>query len=204
SNAVKFTPQGGHLGLEIEASPDEGVVCFTVWDDGIGISASDRSRLFTPFVQLDSRLAREYSGTGLGLSLVQRLVELHDGEVELESELGSGSRFRVKLPWHAGLAPKASPPKNTRMASFSVEQALTIEDTAIDAEHITRCLADVGIANIVQARGAGSADLIAKVQPGVVFLDVKLPDALGWEVLRELKADSRIAHIPIVIVSVLD
>jgi len=98
-NAVKFTPEGGKIGLEVEGDADHQVVRFTVWDTGIGITEEDMERLFQPFVQLDSRLSRKYEGTGLGLSLVYRLVELHGGSISVESEVGKGSRFTVLLPW---------------------------------------------------------------------------------------------------------
>jgi signal transduction histidine kinase len=75
-------------------------VRLTVWDTGIGIQAEDQARLFQPFVQLDARLAREYSGTGLGLVLVKHLAELHGASVEVESTFGQGSRFTVVLPWN--------------------------------------------------------------------------------------------------------
>ncbi len=98
-NAVKFTPAGGKIGLEVSGDAEQQFVRFCVWDTGIGIAPDDLARLFQPFVQLDSRLSRQYEGTGLGLALVQRLVDLHQGSVMVESEPGQGSRFTVALPW---------------------------------------------------------------------------------------------------------
>ncbi|MCB0191040.1 MAG: hybrid sensor histidine kinase/response regulator [Anaerolineae bacterium] len=100
SNAVKFTPENGKIGLEIVGDPEKRMIHFTVWDTGIGISLEQLSQLFKPFVQLDSRLSREYSGTGLGLVLTQRIAEMHGGSVSVESKVGQGSRFTVSLPWH--------------------------------------------------------------------------------------------------------
>jgi signal transduction histidine kinase len=68
-------------------------------DTGIGISPENLQKLFKPFVQVDSRLSRQYEGTGLGLALVKKLVELHGGSVEVQSEVGVGSRFTFILPW---------------------------------------------------------------------------------------------------------
>ena len=99
SNAVKFTPEEGSVGLEVEGDAAHKTVRFIVWDTGIGIAPEDMPRLFRPFVQLDARLAREYSGTGLGLSLVQRMADMHGGSVTVESEPGKGSRFTITLPW---------------------------------------------------------------------------------------------------------
>ncbi|MFM7148210.1 MAG: ATP-binding protein, partial [Gemmataceae bacterium] len=99
SNAIKFTPEGGEIGLEIHGNPDEGKIHFTVWDTGIGIKPEDIGSLFQPFHQIDSKLSREYAGTGLGLSLVQRLANLHGGTVTVKSRHGGGSRFTVTLPY---------------------------------------------------------------------------------------------------------
>ena len=99
SNAVKFTPEGGAVALEVAGDRAGGQVSFTVRDTGIGISPEDLARLFQPFVQLDSRLSRNYSGTGLGLALVKRLTTLLGGKYAVDSEPGVGSRFTVVLPW---------------------------------------------------------------------------------------------------------
>ena len=99
SNAVKFTPQGGKIGLDVVGDRVKREVRFTVWDTGIGISPADQTRLFQPFLQLDSGLSRHYEGTGLGLVLVKRLTEMHGGALHIESEVGKGSRFTVVLPW---------------------------------------------------------------------------------------------------------
>jgi PAS domain S-box-containing protein len=101
SNAKKFTPDGGQVGLMVKAGA-EGTVAFTVWDTGLGIPEEDRTRIFEPFVQLDSGLSRRHEGSGLGLALVRRLVDLHQGRVELESEVGKGSRFTVVLRQQPG------------------------------------------------------------------------------------------------------
>jgi signal transduction histidine kinase len=97
-NAVKFTPEGGALGLHVTTSAAADAVFFVVWDTGGGITLEDQARLFQPFTQLDSSLARRYSGTGLGLVLVKRLAELHGGRAGVESTPGEGSRFVVTLP----------------------------------------------------------------------------------------------------------
>jgi PAS domain S-box-containing protein len=99
SNAIKFTPDEGSLGLEVTGDPAARTVEFSVWDRGIGIAPENLDKLFKPFTQIDGRLARQFAGTGLGLSLVQRMAELHGGEVKVETEPGKGSRFTIVLPW---------------------------------------------------------------------------------------------------------
>jgi signal transduction histidine kinase len=98
SNAVKFTPSGGSLGIVVNGYESPDYVRITIWDTGIGIQPEDFPRLFQPFIQLDARLERVYNGTGLGLALVKRLVELHGGTVSVESAPGVGSRFTISLP----------------------------------------------------------------------------------------------------------
>ena len=102
TNAVKFTPSGGRVGLEVNRDADKSAVCFTVWDTGVGISEEDLQKLFQPFVQLDSSLAKEHEGTGLGLHLVQNIIERHKGRMRFQSVYGQGStfgfEFRMPLP----------------------------------------------------------------------------------------------------------
>ena len=98
TNAIKFTPEGGQVTLEIRGEKKD-VVQFSVIDTGIGIPEKEIDRLLQPFVQLDGRLSRQYEGVGLGLSLVYKLTKLHGGSVNIESELGKGSKFTVSLPW---------------------------------------------------------------------------------------------------------
>lgn len=101
SNAVKFTPSGGRIGVQAEAGVDS--LSVTVWDTGVGIAPHDLERIFEPFEQGDSSLARPYDGTGLGLTLSRRLAEAMGGTLTVESELGRGSRFSVVFPL-AGVA----------------------------------------------------------------------------------------------------
>ncbi len=98
-NAIKFTPAGAEVGLQVATEPSHKLVIFTVWDKGIGIAAQDISRLFQPFIQLDSGLTRKYEGTGMGLSIVARVLNLLGGGIRVESQVDQGSRFIVTLPW---------------------------------------------------------------------------------------------------------
>ncbi len=118
SNAVKFTPKGGRLGVELPANPPPEMVQFTVWDEGIGIPPSEQTRLFQPFTQLQSGLDRPHEGSGLGLYLVQRLTELHQGYVQIESTgiLGQGTRVHLFLP--TSIKRPISPPSSQRSGSY--------------------------------------------------------------------------------------
>ena len=96
SNAVKFTREGGKVGVRASSEDDSVLIC--VWDTGIGIPASEQENIFHDFYQVDSSLVRSTEGTGLGLSLVKKIAELHGGKVWVESEVGKGSRFFIRLP----------------------------------------------------------------------------------------------------------
>jgi signal transduction histidine kinase/DNA-binding response OmpR family regulator len=207
SNAVKFTPEGRTIGLEVVGDVAQQAMRFTVWDQGIGIAPEELPRLFQPFVQLDSSLARPHAGTGLGLALVARMVELHGGSVMVESTLDQGSRFTVTLPWQAGaasgeevsLAPEGGPPSGR-----GLQRALIIEDSPTAANQISRYLADLGITSVMYPQGEGAVAWASEMQPDVVILDIQLPQSSGWEVLQCLKAEPRTQDIPVLILSVVD
>jgi signal transduction histidine kinase len=97
SNALKFTPRGGTVRVEADAHADHGLIVRVI-DTGIGIAAEDIPRVMSPFMQVDGSLAREFEGTGLGLSITKALVELHDGTLDIDSEVGKGTTVTVSLP----------------------------------------------------------------------------------------------------------
>jgi signal transduction histidine kinase len=137
SNAVKFTPDAGQVGLEVSGDRTQQVVRLTVWDSGVGIAEEDLPKLFKPFVQLDSRLARHYEGTGLGLALVARMVELHGGGISVTSTLGQGSRFTVALPWceafNDGQTVEESTPQCSQALSAAGSLATSITQQQLQA-----------------------------------------------------------------------
>ena len=97
-NAIKFTTTGAPIGIDIYTNQPADTIYFTVWDTGIGIAPEDLARLFQPFVQLDSSLTRRYEGSGLGLSIVARMLQLMGGNIRVESQVDQGSRFMITLP----------------------------------------------------------------------------------------------------------
>ena len=200
SNAVKFTPEGGALGLEVQGSTASQSVRLSVWDQGIGIKAEDQPKLFQPFVQLDSSLARQHNGTGLGLSLVQRLTKLHGGTIEIASTPGEGSRFTVVLPWLPVLAPRQLP---TPLPEATPVQRtmMTVEDNVFDAQRISYLLTKLGVENVVHSQGHGVLERAILLQPSAILLDLNLPDHSGWAVLAALKANAQTQQIPVVITS---
>ena len=203
SNAVKFTPEGGEIGLDVIGDPENRLVNIVVWDTGIGIAEEDMGRLFEPFVQLDSRLAREYAGTGLGLSLVSRMMALHNGSVSVESVVGEGSRFTISFPWQGPDAHLAQPPADIPYFP-ELRQALLVEDSPTAVEKMVRYLRELGIDALTVTNGREAIAQARQMRPDFIMLDIMLPDMPGWEVITALKEDGRTAAIPIIVVSVLD
>ncbi len=232
ANAVKFTPEGGKMVLRTRrlagghdalkravaalpylhrhvpvAAPawDGDWLELTVADTGIGIAQADMTRLFQPFIQIDSSLARKYAGTGLGLAMVRRLAELHGGVPAVASEPGMGSVFAVWLPYRpadeAALRP-APQAAETVARTAGTRRALVVEDDARAADWLRRELESEGF-EVSRAGNAETGLLLAQQEmPDLVVLDVFLPGMDGWELLARLKAEAALAYIPVVIVSV--
>jgi len=199
SNAIKFTPDGGSLGLDVQLLEKEHLVRMTVWDRGPGIRAEDLPKLFKPFIQLDSSLSRQYSGTGLGLSLVHKMAELHGGSVQVESTPTEGSLFTITLPW----SPEATQPVSISYhATTPLHLALLIEDNPLDIEQITRYMQNIGISTGVHTVAFGAFEKVLQIKPSVILLDLNLHDRSGLDVLKKLKANETTRDIPVVIVSV--
>ncbi len=211
-NAVKFTPPGG--AIEVEARADEGCgeVRIVVRDTGPGISAEARSRLFHPFVQLDDRLAREHEGSGLGLVLVDRLVALHGGRVELESEPGHGSRFTVFLPW-VRREPEATgshrrveaPPALAESdgAGSGGLKVLLVEDNDTQRALYAEALDGRGFLVESACNGEEALERAAAFRPDVVVMDVQMPGMDGLEATRRLRATPSRERTPVVALTAL-
>jgi CheY-like chemotaxis protein/anti-sigma regulatory factor (Ser/Thr protein kinase) len=204
TNAVKFTPNDGHIGLTVEVPPGKDVMQFTVWDTGIGISAENEGKLFRAFTQVDSGLTRSQEGTGLGLALVAKLAELHGGSVRLESELGKGSRFIVTLPLEAvmGSARVSGPIDNSDRRAC--HRALVIEDDPTSGSILANYLTELGLEVTLHGRGDISVDRVLHERPDVILLDIQLPGDSGWVTLVRLKEHPGTRHIPVAVVSVVD
>ena len=209
NNAVKFTPEGGSIGLEIEGDLEKEVVRFIVWDTGIGMPKDALNQLFEPFLQLDGGLARQYGGTGLGLALVHRLVDMHGGSVMVESELKKGSRFIVSLPWKE--------PEAFRTQSAD-ELKKYIEEGESQAKGATILLAEDREANIltlldyltikgfdvtIARNGKQAVEMTQSSLPNLILMDIQMPEMNGLDAIRHIRADNRTKNIPIVALTAL-
>jgi signal transduction histidine kinase/CheY-like chemotaxis protein len=210
TNAIKFTPDGGSVRVAASAADDEVVVA--VSDTGIGIADDERERIFEAF-QRGGRGARQSTeGTGLGLTLSRRIVELHGGRLWMESTLGAGSTFSFAVP-AAPRAPAAPPapagseslaPPSPATGGEPSGTVLVVEDDARSADLLRVYLEGAGHEVAVARDGIEGLELARRTRPRAVVLDVLLPRLDGWELLARLKRDADTAAVPVVIVSMLD
>jgi signal transduction histidine kinase/CheY-like chemotaxis protein len=211
-NAVKFTPDGGSIGLEVRGNPEQQSVHFTVWDTGIGIAEGDLDRLFKPFVQLDSRLSRQYAGTGLGLALVYRMAEMHGGSVAVQSQPGRGSRFTITLPWQTNTLPAvpsaaieaALPtPPIARQAVPSSDLILLADDHELNLTVLTEFLSRVGYRVLTARNGLEALELAQAHRPALLLLDIQMPQLDGLQVLQRLRSDVALRMTPVIAMTAL-
>ena len=202
SNAIKYNREGGVLTVAADDRAD-GRVRLTVSDTGPGIPPELRPRLFTPFERLGAGDGVE--GTGLGLALSRRLMELMGGAIGVDSDVGEGSRFWIELP-------KASAPVATaRAGAVSGTGApvagptgvvLYVEDNAANVRLVESVLAFRPSVRLLTATsGAQALELARRSRPAAVLLDLHLPDIPGEDVFRALRADPALARTPVVVVS---
>jgi signal transduction histidine kinase/ActR/RegA family two-component response regulator len=199
SNAVKFTHDGGRVDVLVAPVGDELVI--TVRDTGDGIAMEDRERIFESFQQ-GRRGAPKEEGTGLGLTLCRKIVNLLGGRIWLESELGRGSAFHVAVP--VGVPAEAEDAAAADPAESRRSVVVIIDDDRASLDLLSAYLTGTGL-RVVRARDGneGLAE-IRRVHPAVVVLDIRLPGMDGWTVLETLKEAPDTREIPVIIVSILD
>ena len=209
SNAIKFTPDGGRIRITARRPPGEPVIEVAVTDTGIGIAPEDLRRIFREFEQLDSEYVREQQGTGLGLALTKKLVELHGGRIQVESEIDRGSTFRFYLPLRA--QPSASSPvvATTREAAPPPRQEqgpliLVVEDDARAGDLLGHFLKEAGYRVAHASTGSQAIALARTLKPDAITLDILLPGEDGIAILGQLKNTTATRRIPIIVVSITD
>lgn len=206
SNACKFTPEGGSIGLSVRGEPEKNRVHFTVWDTGIGIPPEKCQNLFKPFIQLDNRLSRNFEGTGLGLALVHSLVDLHGGGIVLESDKGAGSRFTVSLHWDEQSSSE-SPFEENAAGDMPVLQAQVALPTDVacaasqkPAISIRRCLSELGIQSRVYWFEKEIVERVLQSDFDIFVLDLRLLTK-GREILNLIQQSSATSYASILILT---
>ena len=200
SNAIKFTPPGGSIGLEVQGDLTEDTINLTVWDTGIGIAEENFLRVFQPFVQLDNSLTRQYEGTGLGLALVYRIIEHHGGSIVLESETNQGSRFILSLPWHK--------PHLDHIAEVPPETAtgpllLIAERNESNLTALTETLLTQGYQIAAAQSGLEILQQVAEQHPALLIMNAHLPEMDGVEIIRRIRRDPTLTSLPIIVLTAL-
>jgi signal transduction histidine kinase/CheY-like chemotaxis protein len=207
SNACKFTDKGS-VTLIVNRAAD--TLTFAVADTGIGMTPEQMGRLFQEFTQADSSTTRKYGGTGLGLAITDRLCAMMGGSIAVDSKPGAGTTFTVQLPVRRhdadtvpDMAPAAMGLVKTA-ASGRTNRVLVIDDDPTVRDLMRRYLSREGFDVVTAQDGAEGMALARELEPSVITLDIMMPGTDGWAVLQLLKADPKVANIPVIMISILD
>jgi CheY-like chemotaxis protein/anti-sigma regulatory factor (Ser/Thr protein kinase) len=208
SNSAKFTHNGViSLLAERQCHDDEQFICLTVRDSGIGMTQEQLSKLFIPFRQADSSVTRKYGGTGLGLAISRHFCQMMHGDIVVESQLGQGSAFTVKLPTSVSHYKKELETMETQTTSLTKTPGgtvLAIDDDPIMHDLLGRFLAGAGVRLESAFSGEEGLRKIHEVKPSAVTLDVIMPGMDGWTLLQQMKQDPSLAQIPVIMMSIID
>lgn len=213
SNAAKFTHNGTItiVGLR-HAVPGSETIVLQVRDSGIGMTAEQIGKLFRDFEQADGSTTRKYGGTGLGLSISRRFCRMMGGDIIVQSTLGRGSIFTIQLPC-ADAAQATHDPAPKRAADFTMVSkidsaraptVLVVDNDATVREIMERLLQRVGFTVIIAATGIEALARAKAHLPDAITIEVVMPDIDGWTVLAAIKGDPALAHIPVVLVTIVD
>ncbi len=229
SNAVKFTSKGGQIGFEVDVNEKNQTISFLVWDTGIGISHENLDKLFLPFVQIDSTLSRQYEGTGLGLALVNKLVNMHNGSITIGSQEGKGSRFIVTIPLMEYGNKDSDSYRDEGKSGFKDTKTVMIESDVLIAKEDEQkknegqqliLLAEDNEQNIttikdyleakqfrvvVARNGKQAVEMAYEIKPELILMDIQMPEMDGIEVIKKIRvsSNSEISEVPIIALTAL-
>jgi signal transduction histidine kinase/ActR/RegA family two-component response regulator len=211
SNAAKFSENGQiHLKAQRRSDNDGDWLELSVWDSGRGIAQENLDKLFESFTQVDPAAAAKHGGTGLGLAITKRLSHLMGGDVMVQSELGRGSCFTIRVPVSSkgrtlpgdeiastiGAPPRILAPQRGKI--------LVIDDDAAALDLMQRMLDKEGFTVTVTNCSTRALEVARATKPRAVVLDLCMPGLNGWDLLRALKAEKELRFLPVVILTSID
>ena len=231
SNAFKYTDEGGTVKMKVSSCKHNSdiinAVCIEVSDSGLGISEDEISKIFEKFYQIDSPKYLSKGGTGIGLSLIKELVEMHNGSVEVKSKLRdnlsseSGTTFKIILPLDIkesidGLEPLHANLKDSIEDNFPVDQnkngksnkkhkacLLVVDDNPELRKFVTDVLSDSY--RVIESDNANDGlKLVLEFSPELIISDIMMPGMQGTEFCKTVKSDERTSHIPIILLTALN
>ena len=214
SNAAKFC-KNGQISIDVKAkkSSKKDFIQIGVKDTGIGMTKEQLDKLFHAFTQADASTTRKYGGTGLGLTIVQNLARLMGGDVSVKSEQGKGTIFTVtiqsmEIEESSDINPEELENLNRQTALVSKKDGkstiLVIDDDPTIRDLMTRHLEKNNFSVLQALDGAQGIKMAREYRPDAITLDILMPEMDGWSVLRTLKADKQVSHIPAVMASIID
>ncbi len=217
NNAIKFTHQGQII---VKATLQDSFVCVSVQDSGIGISPANQKKIFKPFEQADGSISRSYGGTGLGLAITNKLVQLHGGTLELESEEGKGSTFAFTLPMakkvnkeniepiekeenYASIQPEVLDiAKNQLKPPTGSDLIMVVDDEPVNCQVLHNFLTLNNYQVLLLESGAKALDYLEKNSPPqLILLDVMMPEMSGLEVCKKIRERYQENELPIIMLT---
>lgn len=222
SNAAKFTEEGTiTIEIETENVADKAWIEVSVRDTGIGMNPDQVASVFDEFTQADSSTTRKYGGTGLGLPISRHFAQMMGGDISVTSEAGVGSKFKVRLPAHVIPPTTSEDEEDAALTTTAIKQpdrrrttdtlrvvnaatVLVIDDDNTVHDLLTRLLSREGFNVISAYSGEEGLAMAREHKPNIITLDIMMPRLDGWAVLSKLKGDQSVAHIPVVMLSMID